>query len=614
MDNFAEIKNVSYSYRQSGREPLVAVNQISLDVPRGGHVAILGRNGSGKSTLARLINALEQPSEGTLIVDDLSAAVEENIWEIRRRCGMVFQNPDNQIIGTTVEEDVAFGPENLGFPPADIRRAVDDALAFVGLEDMAQKAPHLLSGGQKQKLAIAGILAMRPSCLILDEATSMLDPLSRQEFMDLVCRLIRDEGLTVINITHNMEEVQLAGQVAVMSKGQLASIGTPADIFEQVEQIKAEGLDVPAHNEIVHELANRLQVSLFPKEAATWNDALATVRRLMTKASSDAELRKRIIWAADLIRSEQTARTPDKRSESEPIISVENLTYTYDADSPLATAVLHDVGFNVHRGELLGIVGHSGSGKSTLIQHLNGLLRVQKGSVRVLGLNASNNADIRKIRQKVGLLFQYPEHQLFEETVFRDIAFGPRRMSLAEDEVKRRVLKAAEIVGLQTDDLERSPFELSGGQKRRAAIAGVLAMEPEILILDEPAAGLDPAGRDEILGYAGMLRDLGVTVILVSHSMEDISRLADRVLVLRQGCVHALGRPADVFSDASRLAEAGLAVPRPSAFLRDLQDDLEGLDCDCYSPEAAVEALITCFAARLSAEESKSSGGDGDVQ
>ena len=209
MDNFAEIKNVSYSYRQSGREPLVAVNQISLDLPRGGHVAILGRNGSGKSTLARLINALEQPSEGTLIVDDLSAAVEENIWEIRRRCGMVFQNPDNQIIGTTVEEDVAFGPENLGFPPADIRRAVDDALAFVGLEDMAQKAPHLLSGGQKQKLAIAGILAMRPSCLILDEATSMLDPLSRQEFMDLVCRLIRDEGLTVINITHNMEEVQL---------------------------------------------------------------------------------------------------------------------------------------------------------------------------------------------------------------------------------------------------------------------------------------------------------------------------------------------------------------------------------------------------------------------
>jgi energy-coupling factor transport system ATP-binding protein len=233
---------------------------------------------------------------------------------------------------------------------------------------------------------------------------------------------------------------------------------------------------------------------------------------------------------------------------------------------------LHDVGFDVRRGELLGIVGHSGSGKSTLIQHLNGLLRVQAGSVRVLGLNASNNADIRKIRQKVGLLFQYPEHQLFEETVFRDIAFGPRRMSLAEDEVNRRVLRAAEIVGLQTDDLERSPFELSGGQKRRAAIAGVLAMEPEILILDEPAAGLDPAGRDEILGYAGTLRDLGVTVILVSHSMEDVSRLADRVLVLRQGCVHALGRPADVFSDASRPGRSrpcrASAVGFPSCFAR----------------------------------------------
>ncbi|MGI6333082.1 MAG: energy-coupling factor transporter ATPase [Saccharofermentanales bacterium] len=614
MDKFAEIKNVSYSYRQSGREPLVAVNQISLDIPRGGHMVILGRNGSGKSTLARLINALEQPSEGTLVVDDLPAAVEENIWEIRRRCGMVFQNPDNQIIGTTVEEDVAFGPENLGFPPADIRRAVDDALAVVGLEDMTQKAPHLLSGGQKQKLAIAGILAMRPSCLILDEATSMLDPLSRQEFMDLVCRLSRDEGLTVINITHNMEEVQLADQVAVMGDGRLVSIGTPADIFEQIEQIKAEGLDVPAHNEIVYELANRLQIPLYPKEAATWEGALATVRRLLAVASSDAELRKKTIWAADLIRSEQAVRVSDKRSESEPIISVENLAYTYAADSPQATTALHDVSFDVRRGELLGIVGHSGSGKSTLIQHLNGLLRVQAGSVRVLGLNASNNADIRKIRQKVGLLFQYPEHQLFEETVFRDIAFGPRRMNLEEDEVNRRVLRAAEIVGLQTDDLERSPFELSGGQKRRAAIAGVLAMEPEILILDEPAAGLDPAGRDEILGYAGTLRDLGVTVILVSHSMEDVSRLADRVLVLRQGCVHALGRPADVFSDARRLAEAGLAVPRPSAFLRALQEDLPGLDCDCYSPEAAVEALITCFASRLPATEPECPrDGDGDV-
>lgn len=605
MDNFSEIRDVSFSYRHSGREPLVAVNQVSMDIPRGSHTAILGRNGSGKSTLARLINALEQPAEGTLMVDGLSASVEDNIWEIRRRCGMVFQNPDNQIIGTTVEEDVAFGPENLGFLPADIRRAVDESLATVGLLEQALKAPHLLSGGQKQKLAIAGILAMHPSCLILDEATSMLDPISRLEFMDLVCRLIRDEGLTVINITHNMEEVLIADRVAVMGDGRLVMTGSPADVFEKVSLIKKEGLDVPAHNEIVHELANRLQIPLLPKEASTWEDALVAVRRLLSTIATDAELRRKTQWAADLIAAELKNSTSCKPLAAESIITIDNLTYTYSPGTMMATDALVEVSFDVRRGELLGIVGHSGSGKSTLIQHLNGLLRVQQGSVRVLGLNAANNADIRKIRQKVGLLFQYPEHQLFEETVYRDIAFGPRRMKLAEAEIDRRVHKAAEIVGLQTEDLERSPFELSGGQKRRAAIAGVIAMEPDILILDEPAAGLDPAGRDEILGYARELRNLGVTVILVSHSMEDIARLADRVLVLKNGRVHALGRPCDVFADDEKLTEAGLAVPRTAAFLRALRKDLPGLDCDCYAPETAVEALISSFAAFLNVQAIK---------
>lgn len=612
MDNFAEIRDVSYSYQQSGREPLLAVSQVTMDIPRGSHTAVLGRNGSGKSTLARLINALEQPGEGTLTVNGLAAAQEDNIWEIRRLCGMVFQNPDNQIIGTTVEEDVAFGPENLGFPQSDIRRAVDDALATVGLSAQALKAPHLLSGGQKQKLAIAGILAMRPSCLIMDEATSMLDPISRQEFMDLVCRLIREEGLTVINITHNMEEVLLADRVTVMGDGRLVATGTPAEVFDKVSLIKREGLDVPAHNEITHELAESLQIPLLPNEAASWDMAVEAVRRLLAVAAASEDGRRRLVELA----AKQTDRTDIKTGAVQAdgaefdntVISVKNLSHTYSPGTILATAALQDISFDVRRGELLGIVGHSGSGKSTLIQHLNGLLRAQKGEVSVLGLNASNNADIRKIRQKVGLLFQYPEHQLFEETVARDIAFGPRRMGLSADEVEQRVHKAARIVGLADEDLERSPFELSGGQKRRAAIAGVLAMEPEVLILDEPAAGLDPAGRDEILGYARELRDLGVTVILVSHSMEDVARLADRVLVLRDGLVHAIGTPPEIFADDAALAAAGLAAPRTALFLRALRSDLPDLDCDCYTPQAAVQALIRAKARQTGLLASEQAG------
>jgi len=594
MDEFIKIKDVSYSYQQTGREPLLAVQGVSMDIARGSHTAILGRNGSGKSTLARLINALEQPTEGSLTVDGLPASQEDKIWEIRRLCGMVFQNPDNQIVGTTVEEDVAFGPENLGFAQPDIRKAVDSALATVGLSEMADKAPHLLSGGQKQKLAIAGVLAMRPSCLILDEATSMLDPISRMEFMELVCRLIRDEGLTVINITHNMEEVLLADRVTVMGDGRLVASGTPAEVFDKVNLIKREGLDVPVHNEIAHEMAECLQIPLQPQEASTWDKALNTVRRLLKQAVSTADGRARLAELAGQMAGQQADEDQSAcaLSECPPVITVKNLTYTYSPGTILATDALTDISFDVRRGELLGIVGHSGSGKSTLIQHLNGLLRTQQGEVSVLGLNAANNADIRKIRQKVGLLFQYPEHQLFEETVFQDIAFGPRRMGLSAAEVEQRVRKAADIVGLRDEELERSPFDLSGGQKRRAAIAGVLAMEPDVLILDEPAAGLDPAGRDEILDYARQLRSLGVTVILVSHSMEDIARLADRVLVLREGHLDALGTPAEVFADQAALTAAGLVVPRTSAFLRDLCDDLPELNSDCYSTTAAVRALI----------------------
>lgn len=230
---------------------------------------------------------------------------------------------------------------------------------------------------------------------------------------------------------------------------------------------------------------------------------------------------------------------------------------------------------------------------------MNGLLRTQSGKVTVLGHDASENQAIRRIRRHVGLLFQYPEHQLFEETVFQDIAFGPRRLGLDAAEVEKRVLWAARIVGLTDEELERSPFELSGGQRRRAAIAGVIAMRPEVLILDEPAAGLDPAGREEILGYAARLRDEGSTVILVSHSMEDVARLSDRVLALKDGAVILFGTPAEVFAQTETLLAADLSVPRTAAFLRDMKADFPDLSDQCYTVESAVYELIRAAAGRI---------------
>jgi energy-coupling factor transport system ATP-binding protein len=231
-----------------------ALKGISLELNKGEFLAVLGHNGSGKSTLAKHLNALLQPAEGAVWVDGLDTSDSKNIWEIRQRVGMVFQNPDNQLIASSVEEDTAFGPENIGLEPGLIRRRVDEALDSVNMGEFKNRAVHLLSGGQKQRVAIAGIVAMRPQVLVLDEATAMLDPQGRREVMETLLHLNRDEGLTVVHITHIMEEAVFADRVVVMEEGEIVMEGTPKQVFSQVEAVKAHGLDVPAMTELVYEL------------------------------------------------------------------------------------------------------------------------------------------------------------------------------------------------------------------------------------------------------------------------------------------------------------------------------------------------------------------------
>ncbi len=248
----------------------------------------------------------------------------------------------------------------------------------------------------------------------------------------------------------------------------------------------------------------------------------------------------------------------------EPIIKVEHLTHTYGEGTPFCRSAVKDVDLTIYKGEFLGIIGHTGSGKSTLIQHLNGLLRPTAGTVRLAGEDIwADPKAIRKVRFRVGLVFQYPEYQLFEETVYKDIAFGPRNMALSEEEIDRRVRQAAAFAGVREELLEKSPFELSGGQKRRVAIAGVIAMEPEVLILDEPSAGLDPAGRESLLRNIRQYhRASGNTVVLVSHSMDEIAENVDRIIVLADAGVAMEGTPHEVFSRAEKLEAAGLSVPQ----------------------------------------------------
>ena len=276
------------------------------------------------------------------------------------------------------------------------------------------------------------------------------------------------------------------------------------------------------------------------------------------------------------------------------VLEVRDLTYTYSPKTPFEKTALDNVSLSVENGELIGIIGHTGSGKSTLVQHLNGLLRLTSGQVLLDGADIwAEPKRIRQVRFKVGMVFQSPEHQLFEETVYKDIAFGPKNMGLTDSDIDARVKEAAEAVELRAELLEKSPFELSGGQKRRAAIAGVMAMEPEVLILDEPTAGLDPKGRDRILRLVSRYREVhGTTVLLVSHSMEDVARTADRVLVMNQAHVAMFDNTAAVFSRAEELTAIGLTVPAVTRIWMELRR--RGMDVgeNVYTVEQAVARLL----------------------
>ncbi|MBZ2175264.1 energy-coupling factor transporter ATPase [Schnuerera sp. xch1] len=249
------VENTTYEYGIRGEENhLIAVDNVNISVKKGEHLVILGHNGSGKSTLARLMNGLLTPTKGNVFVNGMNTKDEDNIWNIRETAGIVFQNPDNQIVATIVEEDVAFGPENLGIPPVDIRKRVDEALRIVEMTEYKNHAPHLLSGGQKQRVAIAGILAMNPECIILDEPTAMLDPIGRTEIMNTLKKLNKEEKKTIIHITHYMDEAVAADRILVMEKGKIMMEGTPKQVFCQVDRIKGLGLDVPQVTELAYEL------------------------------------------------------------------------------------------------------------------------------------------------------------------------------------------------------------------------------------------------------------------------------------------------------------------------------------------------------------------------
>ena len=562
MNEMIQTQHLCFAYGQSeafSEAPAPArmvLQDISLSIERGSFTAVLGHNGCGKSTLAKHFNAILLPSGGKVYVDGIDTAIEDKIFDVRQRVGMVFQNPDNQIVATIVEEDVAFGPENLGIPRKELRSRVDEALEAVGMTEYKDKAPHQLSGGQKQRVAIAGIIAMRPDCIVLDEPTAMLDPRGRREVIATIRRLNQEYVITVVLITHYMDEAAQADRVLVFDDGKPILDGTAREVFSHVSILKQVGLDVPQTTELLYQLQKSGVQT--PHDVLRVDACADAVARLFQSAGVPRGA------APQADAAETRPETPHQNESGVPAIQTVHLTHTYGAGTSLAKNAIEDVNLSIEKGALVGVIGHTGSGKSTLISHLNGLLKPIKGEIYIDGENLwQNPKDIRRFRFKVGLVFQYPEYQLFEETVYRDISFGPRNMGLSESEIDEAVREAARFVGIADELLDASPFELSGGQKRRVAIAGVIAMHPDILILDEPTAGLDPKGRDRILRQIKEYHaERGNTILLISHSMEDVAKFADRVLVMNQAQVAMYDTTENVFRHAREIEQMGLSIPQ----------------------------------------------------
>lgn len=603
-----DCRGVSFSY--DGVTP--ALDGIDLNIEDGEFFCILGGNGSGKSTFAKHLNALLQPDAGTVRINGMDTSDPELVYDIRSTAGMVFQNPDDQLVATLVEDDVAFGPENLGVPSAQIAQRVREALKGVGLVGFERHETHALSGGQKQRVALAGVLAMEPRVLILDEASSMLDPRGRKGLMK-VCRALHDRGMTIVMITHVMEEAAEADRVAVFRAGRVAMLGAPEEILTRADELAQLNLDMPASCCLGRALrAKGVPVCAQVREA----DMVAEIAQVYAERSG-ADVAGRPS-ASDSRVLDHASSAADGMVASEPVIEISHLSHSYslsarerrrwrkrsttvgasgkqalwgnDQNSPWA---LRDVSLTVRRGEFLGLAGHTGSGKSTLVQHLNGLIRPQEGSVCALGLDLSSKKGAAAVKAKVGVVFQYPERQLFAETVAQDVAFGPRNLGLPQDEVVSRVATSLARVGLDLAAIgDKSPFELSGGQQRRVAFAGVLAMEPEVLVLDEPMAGLDPAARRDFLELIDRLHREGLTVVMVSHSMDDLANCCDRIVVMNEGTVFAEGTPAQVFAHADELKSIGLGVPAAQRMALSLVQAGVPLRCDkLYTVESLADEL-----------------------
>lgn len=525
-----------------GGSPVTALRGIDLEVMPGEFLAVMGPTGAGKTTLCLALNGLVPHATGGTFRGDVWIAERNTkshpVATLATEVGLVFQDAESQLFNMTVEDEVAFGPESLGLPVEEIERRLRWALDAVRLADLRERSPAHLSGGQQRRLAIAAVLAMRPSILVLDEPTAGLDPLGRREVLAVIAEL-RRRGATVIMSTQDADAVaELADRVIVLEAGRIALEGTPQEAFAHVERLQALGVDVPQMAELSHRLG------IHPP-CLTVEQAVRTLTQHGARSTR---------YAADELRTAHPVPTANGNP-----VAFHDVWFRYES----GVQALAGVELTLHAGEYVALIGANGSGKTTLAKHVNGLLRPQRGEVSVVGRDVRETLP-GELARHVGYVFQNPDHQLFAPSVREEIAFGPRNLGLSPAEVAARVEAALAAFEL-TPLAHLPPATLGYGQRRLVTLAAVHAMQPQVLILDEPTVGLDRRLTQRLLDWVVERHAAGTTVVFITHDMRLVPQ-ASRCLVMHGGQILLDTSTAEAFAQPQLLEQAGI-VPPPIVML-----------------------------------------------
>ena len=532
------IDNLRFRYlKGTGR----ALNKVSLKIKPGEFVVIMGPSRAGKSTLCLTMNGLVPLYLKGIMKGNVTVCgkktTEHKVNEMAKDVAMVFQDFESQLFSTNAALDVAFGPENFGMEHEKIRKVVDDSMRMAGLEGFKDREPATLSGGEKQRLAIAAALAMGSTVLVMDEPTTDLDPIGKISIFDVAARLRDTREHTIIFVEHETEETIPADRIILLSQGELLIDGAPRDVLTQVDLLRQNGV-MPLG---VADLTHALKIDAKP---LTVEEGVQILKEEKYEISMPAY--------NNLVNKDKER----VKKYGDPVVEIKDLTFWYDEE----IKALDNVNLTIREGEFLAIIGQNGSGKTTLAKQLNGLLKPTEGSVRVGDMNTKDST-IYELSKYTGYVFQNPDHQIFAETVSEEVSFGPKNFGFSEEDSKTSVqeaLSSVDLIGREDED----PFLLTKGDRQRVAVASVLATRPRIIILDEPTTGLDYSEQVGIMNLLKRLNEEGHTVVIITHTMWVVSHYAHRGIVMNKGRIVLEGSIRDVFKNEAELTDLSLRPPQ----------------------------------------------------